>query len=593
LGQPAGLPTGGGGLPRNERPGLLIVNSYHGDFEKHHDLTYKKQTAMPQESDILNKRATFIQHMLPSLEAGEYVLEVEQEIWKEGKTEKIDGSKLNRFIAVQGARFSLDKSLIEMVYPPDASVSGEIGPYDNCLPHIIIKGNPGLPWLREPTIEMQSKAPVVSNDVKHDPAVAPWLAVLVIHEADLTTSNGFFFKTLDANITRELTTQLVPKDATIYDYAIPEVYDLKELAPEDKKGRMPDNCYSLFSHLLYKNGQRTIEPAKVVARLGTNSKPMDDCMYIDLKKEFFQSIAPTLEDLKYVAHVRQVDTALQPRNAPAAAKQQYSVVLANRIPKTGKAMALLVSLEQLEHALPGSGVALVENTIRIPVLYYWNFEVGVDNSNDFEHALKTLNKTPIVEAKKDVQLLSPHLNLLDLPTSEINENTKDGKLKKALKKGFVPFNHITRGEEGKNDPVQTVSWYRGPLVPYKVPEGTIIFKENLPGGTAIVHSANSADELLRYDSELQMLDTSYAAAWQLGRLLCLEDGLLAERLYEWKRENEQLVIAKKEAEVLMDQVPMLHSNANELLLDEAPEQTPFQQLNHFTLNKLVEFFGGE
>ena len=49
----------------------------------------------------------------------------------------------------------------------------------------------------------------------------------------------------------------------------------------------------------------------------------------------------------------------------------------------------------------------------------------------------------------------------------------------------------------------------------------------------------AADELLRYDSSTGLFDSSYAAAWQLGRMLTLQNQRLAIELFNWKRENAQ------------------------------------------------------
>ena len=44
----------------------------------------------------------------------------------------------------------------------------------------------------------------------------------------------------------------------------------------------------------------------------------------------------------------------------------------------------------------------------------------------------------------------------------------------------------------------------------------------------------NADQLLRYDTGTGLLDTSYAAAWELGRLLTLQDKKLSLSIFEWK-----------------------------------------------------------
>jgi hypothetical protein len=86
----------------------------------------------------------------------------------------------------------------------------------------------------------------------------------------------------------------------------------------------------------------------------------------------------------------------------------------------------------------------------------------------------------------------------------------------ALDLGYAPINHTTR--QG----LRTMSWYRGPLVPLFLPTDPQNF----------VYS--SADAALRYDPHTGLMDVSYAAAWQLGRLLGLQNKLFVHALYKLK-----------------------------------------------------------
>jgi hypothetical protein len=52
--------------------------------------------------------------------------------------------------------------------------------------------------------------------------------------------------------------------------------------------------------------------------------------------------------------------------------------------------------------------------------------------------------------------------------------------------------------------------------------------------------ARCAAVLVRYDTDIAMFDVSYAAAWELGRLLALRDKELSTGLYQWKRQQAQL-----------------------------------------------------
>ena len=49
----------------------------------------------------------------------------------------------------------------------------------------------------------------------------------------------------------------------------------------------------------------------------------------------------------------------------------------------------------------------------------------------------------------------------------------------------------------------------------------------------------AADELLRYNESDGMFDVSYSAAWELGRLLALQNKKAATGIYQWKRQRVQ------------------------------------------------------
>lgn len=97
---------------------------------------------------------------------------------------------------------------------------------------------------------------------------------------------------------------------------------------------------------------------------------------------------------------------------------------------------------------------------------------------------------------------------------------------KVLRLGYVPTRHYMRGGD------KSISWYRGPLVPFvpNVAEQADLFAR-LP--------APAADGLLRYDAATGLFDVSYAAAWELGRLLALKSKQFSLRLYNWKRHHAQ------------------------------------------------------
>src|SRR5262249_372559 len=113
-----------------------------------------------------------------------------------------------------------------------------------------------------------------------------------------------------------------------------------------------------------------------------------------------------------------------------------------------------------------------------------------------------------------LQHLDSEPAVLRLPVS--GDQLADG----YLSQGYVAMPYAPR--KGTD----AVAWYRGPLIP-------------CASGSSSDPDARAADALLRYDPALDMFDISYAAAWELGRLLLLRNKAVSIALYNWKRAHAQ------------------------------------------------------
>jgi hypothetical protein len=118
------------------------------------------------------------------------------------------------------------------------------------------------------------------------------------------------------------------------------------------------------------------------------------------------------------------------------------------------------------------------------------------------------------------QLESDSAHTLRLP-SEVFQDPNAAAAQNYLAMGCVPFHHKMRLGN------QTVSWYHGPFVP------------GLPNANDLPEQNRSADDLMLYDKAIRMFDVSYAAAWELGRLLTLQNRRAALDLFHWKRNVAQ------------------------------------------------------
>jgi hypothetical protein len=94
-------------------------------------------------------------------------------------------------------------------------------------------------------------------------------------------------------------------------------------------------------------------------------------------------------------------------------------------------------------------------------------------------------------------------------------------VKEAFELGYTALDHRIRNGEN------TVSWYRGPFTPLSYLK--LETYTHLP----------SADAALRYDYDTGLLDASYAAAWQLGRLLALQNTHFAKSLYRYRNQERR------------------------------------------------------
>lgn len=290
------------------------------------------------------------------------------------------------------------------------------------------------------------------------------------------------------------------------------------LFQEDEK---PTPAVVTLSQLL----QPSVTPARFPGLiLEYGQKPNDKVTVIDVKRRLLeallpdplelQTITPPASELALLAHVRQNKDA-----DDRLVGDELAVVIGNRLPKRGAlSTAHLVSLEG---RCEGGGFdyqdAGSEDPVRLVSLKSWSFACA-DPKQSFRGLLMHLNG----------QHSEP--GTLKLPASG------DAEADTYLASGLAPLPHSLR--QG----AQTVSWYHGPLIP----------GENQ---TEIELPVRAADQLLRYHPRHGMFDVSYAAAWELGRLLALQSKQFSVSLYKWKRENVQR-LKQDEQQVLHRHLPV-------------------------------------
>ena len=239
----------------------------------------------------------------------------------------------------------------------------------------------------------------------------------------------------------------------------------------------------------------------------------DQVTVIDVSKKVLGKILPTKAELKFIAHVRQSKDA-----GGNAGGEQLTTIIGSRLPKKGAISTVhLVSVEDRYNA-DGSfnyQTAQPDDLIRLVSLKSWSFAC-VDSKQNFTQMLQNLNRTPTT---------------LRLPSSGQSD------LDTYLFDGYVACPHELRQGE------KTVSWYRGPLAPGENPD-------------RLTQPVMTSDSLLRYDSHTGMFDSSYSAAWHLGRLLMLQNQRLAIELFNWKRQHAQNIEKLRQIERQILHLPL-------------------------------------
>ncbi len=246
-------------------------------------------------------------------------------------------------------------------------------------------------------------------------------------------------------------------------------------------------------------------PDTTTESLETGQASSDNITVVDIPWGTLQKLLPSAEDLSLLAHVRQGTD-----DSGNLVGEELAVLICNRLPLAGATST--VHLVSLEGRYTASGFdaqdAADDDLVRLISLRSWSFTC-TDPAQSFSGLLENIDLAP---------------STLRLPA--VGNDTAD----RYLEMGYVPLPHHLR-----RDGLQTVSWYRGPLSPSD-------------SSTELALPARAADELLTYNLNNGLLDASYAAAWEIGRLLALQSKPFSLGLYNWKRACARQAAAAAQAE---------------------------------------------
>lgn len=230
-------------------------------------------------------------------------------------------------------------------------------------------------------------------------------------------------------------------------------------------------------------------------------KDSDICHVIDLDRTLFQNIAPRKGERSLLTHGKFLNL-LQKTDETVKMDGYFSTVVGCRfVPPSDidavKSVMHLVSMlgyddpEKLPDHYP---------KVRLVSLYRWTVFSKGDEKPGFVSLMENM-RCDVLRVDKENEL---------------------------LQHGYVPKRHLFRSGES------TISLYRGPLVPFPVPQMET-GGENPPA---------TADGALIFDRDNALFDTSYSAAWQIGRLLTLQNKAVAAAIAKWRKNTEEVFLQK-------------------------------------------------
>ncbi len=337
---------------------------------------------------------------------------------------------------------------------------------------------------------------------------------------------------------------------SIYDQHLPNIVLNKRALPWERYFDKKDGDIPWLCLMVFKEQEITVNPqthstvqsasaAEFLAADGDVLKPAiptdavtpqtlrAPCSFITISAEVFRAVAPKAAELKYLAHVRQVNAADQAIDY-ADESDWFSVISGNRLLKTSGAAGQrfyvhLVSLEGHAAAMRDSASAwgrkksdpTAYQDIALASLYNWTFLSQPEQ----------LNFRQLVENIAAPSLADPD-QLLLRRTVEAGSGAAMDAAAARFAEGYVPLNY--QAPSGEN----TFAWYRSPLTPR--------IAQPLPP-PADGERRRSAAAAMIFDASSGLFDQTYAAAWSLGRATALADGSFSQALRGFRRHCYQLI----------------------------------------------------
>lgn len=524
---------------------------------------------------MTKKTIKFHNNHMPSLTVGDYELKISQNIGvKIGNGEEAIVTKIDELpmlnnqtrtvsekvlpFTVAGPRFDLDSSLIHSVYPP----IGNKGDHDDDLPSIVLNRNT-LPWERSPEILVEGV---------EDNSSASWLYLLLIDEDEEEKFKEFNDAELDGF--KEYFKKDSKPDTTI------DSTDLDRLptkisyleVEQDWFTKIVPNSLSELEHLSFSRVQEndgvTEEEKSVIVGNRLPAKGKNSTVYlVSLENNYVQEsgkfeglkgkeetnknkfILPYLH--KWSFHSFDTKFYLLPdKNATNNSLTAFDEFISNNKQGFESTEGLIVKLKDsiFNTTAVLNAVRLINKETydaftakKAYAVASENLEIGrlYENSDEMNEALKAgmtdENKMAIIKALCMLPASGSFHGLLSNIKGGVKPFYTDPENKKGINKTGavkIAYNKNEIQKSGDFDtivPYYTSAFYRGPIVAQEIGFPSDLIKKDFSEITV-------ASQLIIKFGEGKEEDTSYSAAFELGKLTALDDTDFSREFYAWKNE---------------------------------------------------------
>ncbi len=294
--------------------------------------------------------------------------------------------------------------------------------------------------------------------------------------------------------------------------------------------------------LLFEEGEYTLMqgvplqnvlPKNIFQQLGSPSNILCDAVEADLS--LVESIMPSKEELQLLSHVRWVNKDDRELSVEGS-NGWFAIVMTNRVPSPGaKCRACLVSVEQRTDLIKADPP---DSLVPQPVFVVQEFAPRDAGPMTLQTSrLQEPMQAPGAARLIGVQPAKARLVLLHSwqfvcqgtgTFFDLMQNLDVGMIGKVEVAGEPPMTdtcHLPVELQDRGG-TQELALYRGPLVPF------VLTRDPLG-------PYHSADQARRATPEAGVEDISYAAAFEVGRLLAAADARLAQELMRWRRQAYQ------------------------------------------------------